>query len=188
MPAVKTNSETIKTAGRKVEIITELAKRGNAWRVKAQKLESGLKVVTGKLDLAYESLDEFARRYHEDTTKLARHALMLEYKGKIEADAAMLKRVNEATRVENLTAIREELAKPAGAPAAPPITEAKPPVAATVPPVAAPAADKTTGGGAVVPPAAPSAVRVESNIRTHSVNETVAMTVRLSQASAALNG
>lgn len=178
-------SEALKTVGRKVEIVNELAKRGNAWRVKAQKLESGLKVVTGKLDLAYESLDEFTRRYHEDTTKLARHALMLEYKGKIEADAALLKRVNEATRVENLTTIREELSKPAGAPpATPPITEGKAPVAATVPPVTAPVADKGTAPAATPP----AAVRVESNIRTHSVNETVAMTVRLSQASAALNG
>lgn len=174
-------SETLKTLTRKVEIITEVARRGNVWRVKAQKMESNLKVITSKLDLAYETLDEFVVRYHEDTTKLARHALMLEYKGKIEADAALLKRVNEAVRVENLTAIREELAKPAAG--APPIVEAKSPVAAaTAPAVVVPAVAPQ-----VVPTATPP-VRVESNIRSHSVNETVAMTVRLSQASAALNG
>lgn len=174
-------TEAVKTLAHKAETITELARRGNVWRTKALKLEAAQKSTTGKLDLAYECLDEFARRYHEDTTKLARHALMLEHKGKIEADAAILKQVNEATRVETLTAIREALTKPAAAapaPAAAPVAPA--PVAESAP--------KTPPATPAAPPAAPAPVRVESNIRSHSVNETVAMTVRLSQASAALNG
>lgn len=169
-------AESLKTVARKTEIVTELARRGNAWRNRAQRLESSMRATTSKLDMAYECLDEFARRYHEDTTALARHSLMLEHKGKIEADAALLKRVNEAKRVDQLTAINEELKKPAAGKVTAP--------AAAAPAPAKPVAESTTPAAA--PASAP--VRVESNIRSHSVNETVSMTLRLSQASAALNG
>lgn len=104
-------SEAEKRYEHKVKVIEEVARRGNGWRERALKAESAGKLRERRLNLAYASLDEFVKRYHADTTALAKHALMLEHKAKIEADVALLKRVNEATRVTELNTIKEELTK-----------------------------------------------------------------------------
>lgn len=165
-------TETIKTLTSKEKVLTEVGKRGNNWRLRALTSESKSKIREGHLSLAYASLDEFARRYHEDTTKLAKHALMLEHKAKIEADAGLLKRVNEANRVETLISIKEEIT---GVKA--PLTETAP---KTVPsPSSAPAPSATK-----VPAPAQGTVRVESFVRPFSVSQLTECTARLSQASA----
>ncbi len=168
--------EAEKKLAHKGKVVEEVTRRGNGWRQRALRAESRGGTTTKRLNLAYASLDEFTRRYHEDTTKLARHALMLEHKGKIEADATLLKRVNEATKVTQLNVIKEELTGKKTAPVAAPTAAV--PVAPAAPAPVAPAA---------AAPAAP-AITVESVTRPFSWNESVGMTQRLSAASAALNG
>lgn len=140
-------------------VAEEVGRRGQAWRRRALKAESKLGLSESRLNLAYASLDEFASRYHADTSKLARHALMLEHKAKIEGNPALLKCVNEATTVKALLAVKESL-------------EGKQPAA---PKGKAPAARETA-------PAPAASVKVESTVRPFTVTESAACTARLATA------
>ncbi len=177
-------AEALKKATHTGKVNEELARRGNSWRKRAQVAEGKLNLSESRLNLAYASLDEFTRRYHEDTTKLARHALMLEHKAKIEADAALLKRVNEAKTVAELGTIKESITGTT----APVVTPAAPGTA----PVVTPPATTPVAAAAVTP--APKVesmptVQVSSTQRKFTVSEVIASSKRLSEASAtSLNG
>ncbi len=160
-------AETLKSLTKKEGVLAEVSKRGNVWRERAKIAESKLKLTESRLNLSYASLDEFVRRYHEDTTKLARGMLMLEHKAKIEASPELLKRVNEATRVEHLTPIKEE------------ITGKKQEAAAVK--LDAPA---TVVAAAPVAPA--TATQVESSVRPFTVSQLMECNTRLSNATALL--
>ena len=55
-----------------------------------------------------EALDMMSRRYHEDTTELARRLIVLEFKERT-ATPEIQKALKEATRLRHIAAIRETL-------------------------------------------------------------------------------
>lgn len=94
------------TDGQKLK--EELTRRGQGWKRVAE--ERGQKMTVLEKDFAdsCEALDMMSKRYHEDTTELARRLIVLEFKEKA-ATPEIQKQLKEATRLRHIAAIRETL-------------------------------------------------------------------------------
>ena len=83
--------------------------RGKGWMARCQATEEELETATRRLDLCYEGLDEFTRRYNEDVTALAQRVLILEFATQVNANPKVLEAINAATKPAELIPIREQL-------------------------------------------------------------------------------
>ena len=94
------------TEGQKLK--EELTRRGQGWKRVAE--ERGQKLTVLEKDFAdsCEALDMMSKRYHEDTTELARRLIVLEFKEKA-ATPEIQKSLKEATRLRHIASIRETL-------------------------------------------------------------------------------
>ncbi len=165
-------SEAFKKLTHGKKLTEEVARRGQTWRKRALQAEASLAIVEKRFNLSCVALDEFTARYHADTTKLGRKLLQQEHAAKL-TDPAILKRVNEATTLAQLTEIKNEIAPPAKTEAKKPITEAK----VVADKGTAPVAPKVDAAAKV------ETVKVESMTRSFSISESVNMAGRLNEAS-----
>ena len=100
--------ESMKATTEGTKLKEELTRRGQGWKRVAE--ERGQKLTTMEKDFAdsCEALDMMSRRYHEDTTELARRLIVLEFKERTAAPDIQ-KALKEATRLRHIAAIRETL-------------------------------------------------------------------------------
>lgn len=100
--------ESMKATTEGTKLKEELTRRGQGWKRVAE--ERGQKLTVLEKDFAdsCEALDMMSKRYHEDTTELARRLIVLEFKEKA-ATPEIQKSLKEATRLRHIAAIREQL-------------------------------------------------------------------------------
>ena len=100
--------ETMKAQGGQTKLVEELTRRGKGWQKVAESRKARFAQLEEDFTHSCEALDLIAKRYHEDTTEMGRRIIQLEFKEKAQ-DAAIQKRLKEATRLRHIAAIREEL-------------------------------------------------------------------------------
>lgn len=100
--------ESLKQVGSNAKMIEELTRRGQGWQRLAESRKSKFATMQEDFETSCESLDIITKRYHEDTTELARRVIQLEFAGKLTPE--LTKSLNEATRLRHIAAIREKLA------------------------------------------------------------------------------
>jgi hypothetical protein len=98
--------ESIKGSAASLQLKEELTRRGQGWRKVAESRQNKLQVLERDFNDSCEALDIMAKRYHADTTDLARKVIALEFKEK-SAHPAIQKALKEATRLRHIAAIRE---------------------------------------------------------------------------------
>lgn len=104
--------ESTKAKGTQTKLVEELTRRGQGWQKLAEQRKEKFVQLQEDFDTSCEALDIMAKRYHEDTTELARRLIVLEFKEKAQTPAIQ-KALKEATRLRHIAAIRESLeAKP----------------------------------------------------------------------------
>lgn len=94
------------TEGQKLK--EELTRRGQGWKRVAEERAQKLTVLEKDFADSCEALDMMSKRYHEDTTELARRLIVLEFKEQA-ATPEIQKSLKEATRLRHIAAIRETL-------------------------------------------------------------------------------
>lgn len=100
--------ESLKQVGSHTKMIEELTRRGQGWQRLAESRKSKFAQLQEDFETSCESLDIISKRYHEDTTELARRVIQLEFADKLTPE--LNKRLQEATRLKHIAAIRETLA------------------------------------------------------------------------------
>jgi hypothetical protein len=124
--------EKSKLAAEAGTLVEQLTERGQKWVAYADKLKTQNDDLDHKLNVACESLDIIAARYHEDVTELGRRVITLEFKEQAQTEEIQTA-LKEAKKPKDIAAIREKLEpKPAktdesvkGAAPAPAVTEGK---------------------------------------------------------------
>lgn len=101
--------ESVATAAKLKETVTEATRRGRGWHKIAEDRGQKLAKRNEQFDTACEALDIMAARYHADTTELGRRLLQVEFKDKLAANPALAEKLTKATRLTHVGAIREEL-------------------------------------------------------------------------------
>lgn len=96
----------LKEAEAKSLKLKETIERGHGWVKRAKLAESKASLLDRKYQYACEAVDEIHARYQADVTELGRRVLQLEFADKF-ADAEMQKKLNEATTLKDLVALRE---------------------------------------------------------------------------------
>lgn len=99
--------EALKQVGSNAKLINELTNRGQGWQRVAESRKGKFAALQEDFETACESLDIISKRYHEDTTELARRVIQLEFKDKLTPE--LEKKLQEATRLRHIAAIRETL-------------------------------------------------------------------------------
>lgn len=107
--------ESAKAKDTQTKLVEELTRRGQGWQKLAEQRKAKFTQLQDDFDTSCEALDIMAKRYHEDTTELARRLIVLEFKEKAQTPEVQ-KALKEATRLRHIAAIRESLeGKPAKA-------------------------------------------------------------------------
>lgn len=101
--------EAIGATAKAKETVTEAVRRGKGWHKLAEDRKAKLVVTEERFSTACEALDIMSARYHADTTELARRLLQVEFKDQLAAKPALVTKLNEATRLKHVVAIREEI-------------------------------------------------------------------------------
>lgn len=99
--------EALKQVGSHTKMIEELTRRGQGWQRLAESRKAKLATLQEDFETSCESLDIISKRYHEDTTELARRVIQLEFADKLTPELS--KKLQEATRLKHIAAIRETL-------------------------------------------------------------------------------
>lgn len=101
-------TEKVKLIDRTTKLMESVVTKGKAWRERAIKFESDLKLVTKRYDVATEALDIMAAQYHDDTTALSKRLLEMEFPEKVK-EPEIAKMLGEAKRVRDCVTIREKI-------------------------------------------------------------------------------
>lgn len=119
LQVIKTLTENLQTARKALKeaseagtkqdkLVEEVTKNGTSWKDRAEQLQGQLSEMTQKRDVACEALDIMADRYKEDMTITGRRVVQLEF-AEAAATEDVKKRLEEATKPQDIIAIREEL-------------------------------------------------------------------------------
>lgn len=100
--------ESMKGGSEGQKLKEELVRRGQGWKRVAEERSTKMTVLEKDFSDSCEALDLISKRYHEDTTELARRLIVLEFKEKA-ASPEMQKALKEATRLRHIATIREQL-------------------------------------------------------------------------------
>lgn len=100
--------ESAKAKGVQTKLVEELTRRGQGWQKLAEQRKEKFVQLQEDFDTSCEALDIMAKRYHEDTTELARRLIVLEFKEKAQTPSIQ-KALKEASRLRHIAAIRESL-------------------------------------------------------------------------------
>ena len=99
--------EALKQSATQHKLVEELTRRGQGWQRLAETRKAKYVQLEEDFETSTDALDIISKRYHEDTTQLARRVIQLEFVGKISAEQE--KKLNEATRLRHVATIREQL-------------------------------------------------------------------------------
>lgn len=98
------------------ELLEHTLERGKSWKLRAesaqereQKAKAELVLTERRFDFACRGLEHMAERYKSDVTRLGKRLLELQFKDKLEADKDLLEELKKATKLSQVTAIREKL-------------------------------------------------------------------------------
>jgi hypothetical protein len=100
--------ESLKGGTTSQQLKEELTRRGQGWKRVAEDRGQKLTVLEKDFNDSCEALDMMSKRYHEDTTELARRLIVLEFKERA-ATPEIQKSLKEATRLRHIATIREAL-------------------------------------------------------------------------------
>jgi hypothetical protein len=100
--------ESMKTKTESMKLKEELTRRGQGWKRVAEDRQTKYNGLHKDWTDSCEALELMAKRYHEDTTDLARRCMVLEFKEKT-ATPVIQKMLKEATRLRHIAVIREML-------------------------------------------------------------------------------
>lgn len=100
--------ESVKTGGNSRKLTEELTRRGQGWKRIAEERQAKHVVLEADWNDSCEALELMAKRYHEDTTELAKRLIVLEFKEKAAAPAIQ-RMLREASRLRHIATIREML-------------------------------------------------------------------------------